>query len=290
MIRALFLCALLFGFLAALTSCGNEKHPGPNVELLASDIHVSIGKNPLVLPFIALDDYAYRKQSFSLDRKGDSERARNALEQFLNESKEPKNPLVIDGLTVVVRTYGWTGEDMRHKKMCPMLTREWARSVCDNPWAAVQQALPVNRFQLVDLNRLQIGDHLRGSARCRDDEKLHRPIPQRTGEAELVCTAMVFGGRDDEFHHAVIRINGDLGALWTVWRYGQNGETAEAMAAREGKAIVAFVQYALGRNEEFQKLHADMCRLRRPGSVDGSKGAECVHDSVTASNRNRQLQ
>lgn len=288
MIRALLLCALWFGFLAVLTSCGNEEHPAPNVKLLSSDIHVSIGETPLVLPFISLDDYAYRKQSFSLDRKGDSERARNAFEQFLHESKDPQNPLVLDGLAVVVRTYGWTGEDLRSGKMCPMLTREWARSVCDNPWAAIQQALPVNRFRLVDLKRLQIGGP-RSPASCRDDGKSHRPIPQRTGEAVIVCAAMVYGGRDDKFHHAAIRINGDLGALWTVWRYGQNGETAEAMAEREGKAIVAFVKYALGRNEEFQKLHADMCRLRRPGSVDGPKGADCGREPVTASDRNREL-
>lgn len=133
-----------------------------------SDIHVSIGENTLVLPFIALDDYAYRKQSFSLDRKGDSERAQNAVEQFLHESKDSQNPLVLDGLAVVVRTYGWTGEDLRSRKMCPMLTREWARSVCDNPWAAIQQALPVNRFRLVDLNRLKIGGP-RSPASCRDD-------------------------------------------------------------------------------------------------------------------------
>lgn len=286
MTRVLLLCALGFSFSAVLTSCGNEEHPAPNVELLSSDIHVSIGGNPLVLPFISLDDYAYRKQSFSLDRKGDSERARNALEQFLLDSKDPQNPLVLDRLTVTVRTYGWTGEDLRSKKMCPMLTREWARYVCDNPWPAVQQALPVNRFRLVDLNRLRIGDP-RGPARCRDDDKSHQPIPQRTGEAVIVCTAMVYGGPDDQYHHAVIRINGDLGALWTVWRYGENGETAEAMAAREGKAIVAFVKYGLGRNEEFQNLHADMCRLRRPGSVNGPNGADCRHEPVADSARNR---
>lgn len=91
----------------------------------------------------------------------------------------------------------------------------------------------------------------------------------------MVCTAMVFGGRDDQYHSAVVKIDGDLGALWTVWRYGQNEETAEAMTEREGKAIVAFVRYALGARENFAQLHADVCRLRRPGSSDHPHGADC---------------
>lgn len=264
---------LLFGLAFALASCGKEEYPAPNVRLLSTDIHVSVAQHALALPFIALDDYAYRKQSFSLDRKGDSEQARSALEKFLHESADSKKPLALDDLAVVMQTYGWTGDDMRHQQVCPMLTREWARSVCDNPWAAVQQALP-GRFRLVDLSRLQVGDP-RGPANCRDDGQRHLPLPQEKGQAAMICTAMVFGGRDDQYHHAVVRIDGNLGALWMVSRYGQHGETAEAMTEREGKAIVSFAQYGLGQSEDFRKLHAVMCQLRRPGSVDSPKGADC---------------
>jgi hypothetical protein len=264
----------MFSLLAVLASCGEDVRSSVDVGLLSTDIHIAVAQHPLVLPFIALDDYAYRKQSFSLNRKGDRESVQATLNQFLHDSADPKKPLVLDGLSVAVRTYGWNDADMRQRQVCPLLTHEWARSICDNPWAAVQQALPGDRFRLVDLSRLRIGD-LHARTDCRDDGKPHRPLPQRTGEALIVCTAMVYGGRDDQFHHAVVRIDGDLGALWTVWRYGQNGETAEAMTEREGKAIVAFVQYGLRQSENFSALHAEMCRLRRPGSVDHPHGADC---------------
>ena len=285
MTRALLLSILLSSLPVVLASCGNDEHSAVDVGLLSTDIHVSVGQHTWVLPFIALDDYAYRKQSFSLNRKGDSERAQGALSQFLSDSVDPKKPLILDGLSVVVRTYGWNDGDMRQRQVCSLLTREWARSVCDNPWAATQQALPVNRFRLVDLRRLQVGD-TRGPANCRDDGKTRRPLPQKPRKAVMVCEAMVYGGDDAKFHSAVIRIDGDLGALWTVWRYGQKGETAEAMAEREGKAIVAFVQYALGQNENFPKLHAAMCRLRRPGSDDSPHGADCGRAALTSLRRN----
>ena len=268
MIRALFLI-LLSSLSVVLASCEKDEHAAVDVGLLSTDIHVSVGQHALVLPFIAMDDYAYRPPSFSLDRKRDSEQARSALRQFLHDSADPEKPLALDGFSVTVRTYGWYGELTSSSRICPLLTRNWARSVCDNPWAAIRQALPEDRFRLVDLSRLQVEDP-HGPVNCRDDGKPRRPLPQKPGEAVMVCD----GGHDDQVHRAVIRIDGDLGALWTVWRYGQNGETAEAMTEREGKAIAAFVHYALGKSENFSDLHAAMCRLRRPGSSDGPHGAD----------------
>ena len=285
MIRTLLLLIFLSSLPIILASCGENKHSSIDTGLLSTDIQISVAEHALVLPFVALDDYAYQKLSFSLNRKDDGERAQKALNQFLHNSADSKKPLALDSLSVVVRTYGGDAGDIR---VCPLLTREWARSVCDNPWAAIQQALPANRFQLVDLRRLQVGN-TRGTINCRDDSKPRRPLPQIPGEAVMVCEAMVYGGDHDEFHSAVIRIDGDLGALWMVWRYGQNGETAEEMAEREGKAIVAFVQYALGQNEDFFALHADMCRLRRPGSNDSPHGEDCKRATLTSLNRNRYL-
>lgn len=269
-IRAL----LLFTLLATLASCGQDGRSKIDVKLLSTDVHVSVAQHPLVLPFIALEDYAYRKQSFSLDRKNDSKRALDALDIFLRDSADPNKPLELDGLTVVVRTYGWNDADMRQRQVCPLLTREWARSVCDNPWAAIQQALPANRFRLVDLRRLQLGDP-QSPGRCRENGEARRPFPQSPGTTVMVCEAMVWGGADGEYYLAAVRIDGDLGALWTVWRHGQNGETAEAMAEREGKAIISFVKHGVGKGEGFPKLLAEACRLRRPGASDGSHGRDC---------------
>jgi hypothetical protein len=275
-IRAL----LLFTLLATLASCGQDGHSKIDVKLLSTDVHVSVAQHPLVLPFIALEDYAYRKQSFSLDRKNDGKQALDALDIFLRDSADPNKPLELDGLTVVVRTYGWNDADMRQRQVCPLLTREWARSVCDNPWAAIQQALPANRFRLVDLRRLQLGDP-QSPDRCRENGEARRPFPQSPGTAVMVCEAMVWGGADGEYYLAAVRIDGDLGALWTVWRHGQNGETAEAMAEREGKAIISFVGHGVGKGEGFPNLLAEACRLRRPGASDGSHGTDCGRTTLS---------
>lgn len=271
MIRAFSVPILL----CILASCAKPEESAIDVKLLSTDIHISVAEHALVLPFVALDDYAYRKQSFSLNRERDSENAKDALNQFLYDSKDPKRPLVVDGLSIVMRTYGWNDADIRQRQVCPQLTREWARSACDNPWAAIQQALPENRFRLVDLRSLQIGNS-RSPANCLEDGKPRRPLPRNPGQSVMLCAAQVFGGSDDQYHHAVVRIDGDLGALWMVWRYGQNGETAEAMTERQGKAIVSFVQNSLGSNENFHRLNVEMCRLRRPGSVVSPGGSDCA--------------
>lgn len=287
MIRTLLLTILLSSLLAVLASCGKNEHSAVDVGLLSTDVHVAIAQHTLVLPFIALEDYAYRKQSFSLDRKGDNKRTLGALNQFLNDSADPTRPVALDSLSVVVRTYGWNDFDTSQIKVCPLLTREWARSACDNPWAAIQQALPGDRFRLVDLRGFKIDDDPRGPVQCIDNGKPRRLLPQSPGEAVMVCEKLVYGGSPGEFYNAVIRIDGDLGALWTVWQHGQNGETAEAMTERQGKAIVAFVRYALGSKEDFSALHATLCHLRRPGSVDSPKGADCGRSAVPSRSRNQ---
>lgn len=284
MIRALLLSSLL----AALTSCEKpeSERSAVDVKRLSTDVHVEIAQHFLILPFIALEDYAYRHQSFSLNRKGDREYARDAANELLRNAADPKHPLAFDSLSIVVRTYGWNDFDTSQRQMCPLLTREWSRSVCDNPWAAIQQALPGDRFRLVDLRHLQIDDPRR-PGQCFNNGKPHQPLPQRPGEAVMVCEASNFEGNKKRFHTAVVRIDGDLGALWTVW---QNDETAEAKTEREGKAIVAFVQNALGESEDFAALHSTMCRLRRPGSLDSPKGADCERAALPSLSRNQYAQ
>lgn len=284
MIRAFLLSSLL----AVLTSCEKpeSERTAVDVKRLSTDVHVEIAKHSLVLPFIALEDYAYRHQSFSFDHAGDSGHALGAANKLLSDAADPNHPLPFDSLTVVVQTYGSTEFVSSLNMVCPLLTRKWARSVCDNPWAAIQQALPGDRFRLVDLRRLQIDDPRR-PGQCFDNGKPRRPLPQHPGEAMMVCEASNFEGNKKRFHTAVVRIDGDLGALWTVW---QNEETAEAKTEREGKAIVSFVQNALGKSEDFLALLSTMCSLRRPGSIDSPKGADCERADLPSLSHNQYAQ
>jgi hypothetical protein len=163
---------------------------------------------------------------------------------------------------------------MRQREMCPLLKRAWAQSVCDNPWAAIQQALPANRFKLVDLEQLS-GEGADRLFNCVKGSQPLRSLPQAQGETVLACRAAVYPLAGNVFHTAVVRLDGDLGALWTVWGHGQNGERAEEMAFREGKAIASFVKNAIGSSENFPALRRDMCGLRRSGSADSPKGPDC---------------
>ena len=266
---------------ALLAACGEEPRPAPDVHRLALDVHVTIGGRGLTLPFAALEDHAYRGMSFSLDRDGDRERAGDAADRLLKDAGNPDRPMPFRALSIVVRTYGWNDADMRQREMCPLLTHDWARSVCDNPWSAIQQALPANRFKLIDLTQLSEED---ASAlfNCVSGSNPLRSLPAVMDRPVIICRAVVHPMSGNEFHQALVRIDGGLGALWTVWGHGQNGEPSAVMADREGKAIASFVRNALGASENFPKLHEDMCRLRRPGSNQSPKGADCVESEPQA--------
>lgn len=270
MLRSLLTASLC----VVAANCSANDALDTSLKRLATDVHVAIGQHALVMPFVALENYAYRGASFSFDRAGDRKRPDEAMQKFLHDTANPQNPLEMNELSVVVRTYGWNDADMRQCAICQQLTREWARSVCDNPWAATQQALPVNRFKLADLRRHPDADTDRLFNCVGESEPVRLPL-KASGEAAIVCRAAVYPMSGNVFHQAAVRIDGHLGAVWTVWGHGQNGESAEAMARREGQAIVAFAKYALGTNENFPMLQEVMCRLRRPGSVDHPKGSDC---------------
>ncbi|HEX7710974.1 MAG TPA: hypothetical protein VF418_08525 [Sphingomonadaceae bacterium] len=248
-----------------LGSC-NQHHM--DVDLLASDVHISIGGKPISLPFVAIDDFAYHL-SYSLDRAGDRKRELAKRNAFLRATKDSNHPLPIDKISIVVRTYGWNDIEPRPAhQICPKLTRQWSRSVCENPWAALQQALPRNRITLIDLRNLDGFWKTTGQNCSRSIDENGPPI-LKIGARPVLCKA----AGSNRSYKAVIRIDGDLGAMWTVSDAPQ--ETAEKMATREGKAIAAFASYGVGTAENFSVLHQRACSLRRPGSQDGPEGSEC---------------
>ena len=267
-------CAILmvWSILICVTASGCGERRKPDVQLLASDVHVRIADQPITLPWIALQDFAYAAQSFSLNRAGDREREGEQRAAFRAATTNPATAPALDTLNVIVRTFGWNDSDMRQRAMCPLLTRQWSRSVCDNPWAAIQQALPVNRFVLVNLSTL---DPSKSPANCTEaSAKLITSIEKKP-TASLLCDFKIYGSADTRFYTAVVQVADNLGAVWSVWERAGSKETAAEQASREGKAIVAFVRYGLGATEDFPKLHDVACQLRRPDAADGPKGSEC---------------
>ncbi len=257
----------------ALAACQRAEEVPRDYSVLAADVHVAVAGYQLVLPFIALENYR-ATQSFSLNRKRDAANQADATAAFLREASNPANPMSFDRLSIRIDTYGWNDADLRQRTMCPMLTREWARSVCDNPWAAIQQALP-QRFELVDLSGVRFHSPEPRTPRCARNGTPPQAFPDRAGEAVLLCALDIHASDPEKFHVALVRIDGHLGAAWSVWNDSPAGESADMQAAREGRAIVAFVRDAIGKQEDFPQLYATVCGLRAPNSPAGIRRLEC---------------
>lgn len=254
---------LLLCIAALLGGCGSRsEHRAPDLQLLATDVYVSVAQQTLVLPFVALKDHAFGGVSFSLNRKADSERAAKRRAEFLRDTRDPRHPLVLDLVSVDIYSYGASEFDNGRGQLCTRLSRQWARSMCDGS-GGIRFALPSNGFKLVNLAQLRL-DAPNGPANCLRDRK-QNALPSVPGHGATVCPAQVFGGDEDQYQTAIVRINGDLGAMWTVWGKGQSGESAQAMAERQGNAITLFVETALGDREDYPKLERGTLALKQPG-------------------------
>ena len=265
----------MFGcFCLVLAACdqGKPKYL-KNYTLLAADIHVSVARHHMVLPFIALGDYR-RKQSFSLNRTSDKSNHADALGKLVSDSSDSEKPKSFDRLSLKFDPYGWDDNDMQQGQICSMLTQKWAQAACDNPWSVVLQSLP-GRIELVDLERLRLDPPEPRIPRCAKNSLFRRALPASAGEAIMICELEIFGGKPATHYVAVVRIKGELGAAWSVSRGSQSGESAEAMTVRQGEAIVAFVQYGLGPHEDFARLYDILCKLRAAGSRLGVHHLDC---------------
>ncbi len=247
-----------------LVGCGSPYRPAvatdQEIEVLASDAHVVVGEVPLVLPLIALPDYA-SAPAFSRDR--DRVRALRASEAFRLRARDPSTAPQIDALQVALSAFGWRDGDPAFHRICPRLTRVWSRSICDDPFSPLVQAAPENRFYLADLTKPEAFDGHLTVGRERVGDQL-RAMRLRADEVSTVCDSKPT--TDTRFCTAAVRINGRLGAVWAVWDSPRAGEDHRRQSEREGRAIIAFATYALRSSERFETLLPAACAARRPGS------------------------
>lgn len=247
-------------------------------KFLASDANIIVADNVLVLPIVALRNYAYSGLSFSLNRDADQKMFQDKSKNFQKLSSSIDTAPRFDRIDVTVQTYGYDESNLGVSQMiCPQLTRRWSQAVCSNPWSAVRQALPGSGFTIIDLRALKTG-HGNKILNCKQNSDPPKTVNLQPEEALLMCEASVVtysGISTSKFFVSAVSINQDLGAVWTVSEDSRSLESAQSEAEREGKAIVAFVRHGLGPEENFPALQSATCALRRPGSVDGPKGADC---------------
>ena len=126
--------------------------------------------------------------------------------------------------------------------MCPLLTRDWARAMCDNPWSyAVRHlSLPTNRLILLNLQDLAAQPSwttVGGENKWAQVSEM----PLDPGATDIVCDRKARASK--LFCTAGTRLDGDLIAVWTVWDGPR--ETAADQAAREGQAVRALFRHGL---------------------------------------------
>ena len=149
-----FIRLLLAGIVLSSCSKLSKRLTEADIDFLASDAHVVIGDVSLVLPFVALRGYVSQKSSFSLNKRKDRQIAKERLETFRQAAADPQTAPTIPRLEVAMRRYGWDDFGAGTDRICARLGRQWSKFVCNNPWAALQQALPSGRFDLIDLRTL----------------------------------------------------------------------------------------------------------------------------------------
>jgi hypothetical protein len=265
----LSVCLMTGAVLAGCSPPSPKSHSDAEVAFLASDAHLVVGDVPLIVPFVALTGLA-EKPSFSLDRKGDRQAAEERLETFRQAAANPQTAPVMDRVEITVRPYGWDDFDAPFRRICLHLSRQWSRSVCNDPSAPLQRAMPKNAFFLADdrkLNAFQnysigsgetISDHLEG-------------MRLKSMETSVVCNAEA--SSETTLCTAATPIRQHLIAVWRIW--GSSVEATSRQAERESVAITAFVLHALGPAENFPALTSVACGLTKPAPSSETHGDAC---------------
>jgi hypothetical protein len=252
-------------------SCSPRRHSEDDVDFLASDAHVVVGDTRLVAPFIAMSGHVAQKPSFSLNRRGENASFKKGLEAFRSAASSPRNAPKLDMVEIRIGTYGWDDTDPSMRRICTRLRRLWSRSLCDNPWSPLRQAMPENSFFLTAKDGFAEFDHHGTVGGERAGDQL-RSMRLKAGRASTACDRNA--GSGTRFCTAAILVSPRLVAVWTVW--DGKTESSARQAEREGQAIGAFVRDALGPTENFPDLFRTACRLRKPGSAAAPSGDFCL--------------
>ncbi|CAN7660034.1 hypothetical protein [Rhizobium sp. LjRoot254] len=259
-----------------LSACSPERPPpytDAEIEFLATDAHVIVGGVALTAPYVALSDFVGQKQTFSFDKQGDRKRAKERLEEFRKLADHAETAPVLDKLEIGIGTYGW--DDFRPGKigLCARLSRQWSKSLCDDPWAPLERALP-GSFYLVDAGRFDaFKSHFTVNFERKSDQLGQMHLER--GKPSLVCDKKP--SSTTTFCTAALLLDEHLVAVWTA--FGTARETSKQRSDREGRAIAEFVSKALRDRENFSSLFAAACSLRDPLKSTGLRGDPCAKTS-----------
>lgn len=228
------------------------------IATLSQTAYLDIAGTQIVLPLAAIDDYGRSGHMFTLDPDAAAADIEAGRKKFRDASANPDAPFPVPRVTLLIETWGWDdfGHHDLYQAICPKLAREWARSVCDNPWSALQQSLPTH-FDLADPSKIELynrngfaggrhtaADHLK-AMRLSPGQTQIACDPDRMATGQNLCTAARL-------------VRGNLLAIWTV-----DHDASDEDLQRTGDAMAALVEFGLGEEERFDQLILRACNARR---------------------------
>lgn len=208
----------------------------------AATARARIAGEELQLPFVALPDYRCLNPVIRLADQPAKPGLRTKKEAFVAAASDPAHPVDVASLPVVIDLYGSLGELAKSARICPRLQREWASAICLDARHPLQQSLP-NRFYLFDAGASE--------ADWRMPERHKRLLGSLVplGPEPKTACEEVAGNR---YCLAAALITGKLAAAWKS--HDRAGEEVPHATDGEGRILRAFVEFALGEEEDFASL------------------------------------
>jgi hypothetical protein len=224
---SLGLCAVTGIFL--LPSC-SEEIPDIDPISMAEDVRVELGDQIFLLPRVAV------------------------RQQWRNGEYGRLNTPPFDGVEIWIGVYGTTGELTKSRQICPLLTRQWSRSICESAYTPLYKSLP-RQFTLLRPQALTV---YRNGGYAGIDQSMYDVVSSIDFDQERAdrsCSDPDSSGH--RFCSAGIGLENGLIALWFA------GEDPDD-DARVGRMVQSFVKNAIGPSEDFVTLEHEAVRLRDP--------------------------
>ncbi|HVI28154.1 hypothetical protein [Hansschlegelia sp.] len=241
----------------AAAACSPSVSTDEYLKILSSDAYVVVGDMPLVAPIAALPETWPRIEPFTFEPAPSPEGELPRFEAFRKASAGPETAPRFDQLKIVIRAYG-SKINAPSDALCSRMTREWSRSVCDDPANLLTQTLPPSgSFYLVDDRRLENFRNFGLGGRETMFDQL-KTMDLSTGATGIVCDRTPTGR--NQSCTAAKSIKGHLAA---VWRFSNAATGADAEEARrQGEAIAAFALHGLARTENYPALREMIRKIR----------------------------
>lgn len=223
------------------------------IKELASDAYLKVGDLDIVTPIVSLLEptYAYSHYTFSLGISASNKKLLlEERQKFKNLSAQSETAPKLDRVQILIRQYQYTGERLSSQGICPLLKRDWARYFCKGEYLEIMHQLP-EKFYIIDKNRIDLfnSHYTVGQENVADQI---RKLDVNSVKANISCD------EDGKFCTAIIPTSPNTLAVWTVWSSDTTVKSAQQMALSQGKAIVAFVEYAISSKPDFKKMQTEI--------------------------------